>query len=64
MESHLLSWRERALIWLRLGIRFLIILVVILFCVRFGHTVLELTMPFLLGWFTAVLLDPLVGWTQ
>ena len=64
MESHLLSWRERALIWLRLGIRFLIILVVILFCVRFGHTVLELTMPFLLGWFAAVLLDPLVEWTQ
>lgn len=64
MENHLLSWRQRISLWFRLGLRFLIVLLVTFFCVRFGRGILELTMPFLLGWFTAVLLDPLVGWTQ
>ena len=64
MENHLLSWRQRILVWLRLAIRLLITMFVLLFWAKFGRNLLPLTMPFLLGWLTAVLLDPLVEWTQ
>lgn len=64
MEKHFLSWQQRIAIWMRLGIRFLIGLVLVLFLGKYGNWILKLSMPFLLGWIIAVLLDPLVVWIQ
>lgn len=64
MNEHLLPWRQRASLWFRLGIRLVLALVIIWFLGRFGSGLLELTMPFLLGWGMAILLDPLVRWVQ
>lgn len=64
MKDDLLNWRQRAALWGRLGIRLVILLSVLLLWGRFGRRVLELTMPFLLGWCMAILLDPVVKWVQ
>jgi len=64
MKQNMLSWQQRTALWSRLGIRILIVLVVLFFLRRFGAGLLELTMPFLLGWGMAILLDPLVCWIQ
>ena len=64
MDRITLSWRQRTMIWLRLGIRFVIAVVVLFLLGRFGGRFLDLTMPFLLGWLIAVLLDGPVRWTQ
>ena len=64
MSQKLLSWRSRAMLWSRLGIRIFLVLAVALLLGRFGQGILELTMPFLLGWGMAILLDPIVRWVQ
>lgn len=64
MNQNLLSWRSRAMLWARLGIRFLLVLAAVLLLSRFGQGILELTMPFLLGWGMAILLDPIVRWVE
>lgn len=64
MNQHLLTWPQRLSLWTRLGIRFAGVLIVLLFLRRFGSGLLELTMPFLLGWGMAILLDPIVCWIQ
>lgn len=64
MKGTYLSWQQRASLWLRLGIRILILIAVILFFRQYGRTVLKTTMPFLLGWVSAVLLNPLVAWIE
>jgi len=60
MKQHLLSWQQRGTLWARLGIRIAGVLLTLLILARFGPGLLELTMPFLLGWGMAILLDPLV----
>ena len=64
MEKINLTWRQRTMIWLRLGLRLLIAVVVLLLVKSFGSTILNLTMPFLLAWLIAVLLDSPVYWVQ
>ena len=63
MKQHL-TWRQRLEVWLRLTVRLLIAVFVLLFCIRFGGGILDLTMPFLLGWLIAILLDGPIRWTQ
>ena len=64
MEKINLTWRQRLMIWLRLGIRLVIVAIMLFLLSRFGGRVLDLTMPFLLGWLIAVLLDTPIRWTQ
>ena len=64
MEKINLTWRQRLMIWLRLGVRLVIIAVTLFLLSRFGGRILDLTMPFLLGWLIAVLLDAPIRWTQ
>lgn len=64
MKENLLSGRQRAALCARLGIRVLIVLALLIFLGRFGGRLLELTMPFLLGWGMAIVLDPLVRWLE
>ncbi len=64
MGDSMLSWRQRASVWTRLGIRFGVMLVVLLFFRRYGRGLLELTMPFILGWVMAIFLNPLVCWIE
>ena len=60
MEQNLLTWRERGRLWFRLGIRLVLTILVLVFCVTLGRRTLQLFMPFVLGWIMAVLLDPVV----
>ena len=64
MERSILSGRQRVLLWMRLGIRVFILVLVLDFASKFGRRILDLTLPFLLGWGIAILLDPVVEWAQ
>lgn len=64
MEKNMMTWRQRSMTWLRLVIRLLITVAVLFLLRRFGPGLLDLTMPFLLGWLVAVLLDVPVRWVQ
>lgn len=64
MEKYLLTWKQRGTLWLRLGIRLALALLLVWSWKRFGRALLELTMPFLLAWLLALLLDPLVKWAE
>ena len=64
MEKTILTWRQRTMVWLRLGIRLVIVTAVLFLVGRFGGRLLDLTMPFLLGWLLAVVLDGPVRWVQ
>jgi sporulation integral membrane protein YtvI len=64
MKDDLLTARQRLMLGARMGIRFLILVAVVLAVSRFGPGVARLTMPFLLGWGMAVLLDTPVRWAE
>ena len=64
MEERLLSPRQRLMLTVRLGVRFLLVVLTVFCAVRFGPVAVRLTMPFLLGWGMAVLLDAPVRWAQ
>ena len=64
MKENLLTVRQRLMLTARMGIRFLIFAVALLAVTRFGPGVVRLTMPFLLGWGMAVLLDTPVRWAE
>ena len=64
MEKNMMTWRQRSMLWLRLVIRLLIAVVALFLIRRFGGRLLDLTMPFLLGWLAAILLDVPVRWVQ
>lgn len=57
MEKINLTWRQRTMLWLRLVIRVVIAVTVLFLLGRYGGRILDLTMPFLLGWVIAVVLD-------
>lgn len=59
-----LSWRERGRLWLRLGIRFLLIAAVVLGLRYLAPPLLSLFMPFVLALLLAWLLNPLVRTLQ
>lgn len=64
MEQKQLSWPDRGQLWFRLGIRLILITTALLLLRKFGGGILELTMPFLLGWAMAMILDPLISWLE
>ncbi len=57
-----LTWPQRGRLWLRLGIRLVLFLLVLFLLARFGPFLLSLFMPFLLAAGVAWLLNPAVGW--
>jgi len=57
-----LSWHERGRLWLRLGIRLALTLLVLLFLARFGPWLLSVFAPFLLAAVVAWMLNPAVRW--
>lgn len=60
MQQGELSWRDRGRLWMRLTIRFLLVLLVLL-CARYlGPPLLGLFMPFILALVVSWLLNPMV----
>lgn len=64
MEERELSWRERARLWMRLGIRLILSILAILALTYVVPPLLSLFMPFVLAFFVAWLLNPLVRFIQ
>lgn len=64
MEGRELSWRERGRLWMRLGIRLVLTVLVLAGLVLAGPPLLSLFMPFVLAFAAAWLLDPLVRGLQ
>lgn len=62
MKQQELSWRERGRLWLRLGIRLVLLALAILFLVFLAPPLLSLFMPFVLALLVAWLLHPLIRW--
>lgn len=60
MEFQQLSWRKRGALWLRLGIRFLLTVLLVWLLVAFARPLLSLFAPFILALITAAILNPLV----
>ena len=64
MGPEQLSWRERGALWLRLSIRFLLVMVAVWLAVRFGRPLLSLFAPFVCALVAAAILNPLVKGLQ
>lgn len=64
MRSGQLTWKQRGWLWLRLGIRLVLTVLVVVLTARFGPTVLSLFAPFVAALIAAVLLNPMVRWLQ
>ncbi len=56
-----LSWSERGKLWLRIGLRLLLLLLALWALVRLGPPLVSLFAPFLLAFFVAWALSPAVG---
>ena len=64
MKPGQLTWPERGALWLRLGIRIVLAVVIVWVLMRFGRPVLSLFAPFVAALITAAILNPLVRWFQ
>lgn len=64
MDLRELSWSERGRLWLRLGIRVVLLAAAILLLVYAVPPLLSLLMPFVLAVVLAWILNPLVRWLQ
>lgn len=64
MEHDLLTWRERGHLWLRLGIRGLMVIGLVLCLVYAAPPLVSLFLPFVLALIVAWLLNPMVRWLQ
>lgn len=64
MEHRPLTWQERGRLWVRLGIRGILIVVTILLLVYAVPPLLSLLAPFVLALIVAWLLNPMVRWLQ
>lgn len=64
MEHRPLTWQERGRLWVRLGIRGILIVVAILLLVYAVPPLLSLLAPFVLALIVAWLLNPMVRWLQ
>ena len=64
MRPGLLSWRERGMLWFRLGIRILLTALALLVLFLFGPPLLSLFAPFVAALIVAAILNPLVRWVQ
>lgn len=64
MRPGQLTWRQRGWLWLRLGIRLVLALLVLFSLLRFGQRLLSLFAPFVVALIAAAMLNPLVKWFQ
>lgn len=64
MEQTELSWPERGRLWLRLGIRLVLLAALFLFLWRLTPPLLSLFMPFVLAFLMAWALHPVIRWVQ
>lgn len=64
MEHDLLTWPERGRLWLRLGIRAVLVIAAVLLLVYAVPPLLSLLLPFVLALLVAWLLNPMVRWLQ
>ena len=64
MEHDLLTWPERGRLWMRLGIRAVLLIAAILLLVYAVPPLLSLLLPFVLALIVAWLLNPMVRWFQ
>ena len=64
MNNRLLTWRERGMLWLRLGIRIVLAYLLLWFLGRYGRPLLSLFAPFVAAIIFAVMLNPLIRWCQ
>lgn len=60
MTNRQLTWSQRGKLWLRLGIRFVLVALAVWIVLRFGRPLLALFAPFLFALMAAALLNPLV----
>lgn len=59
-----LTWKERGWLWMRLGVRLVLLLLAVWLITRFGPPLLSLFAPFLAALVAAALLNPMVKWLQ
>lgn len=64
MKRGQLTWRQRGWLWLRLGIRLILLLLAIFLLTRFGRRLLSLFAPFVAALVAAAILNPMVRWLQ
>lgn len=64
MEDNILTWEQRGRLWLRLGIRLILVILVITAAKTLLPPALSLLAPFLLGYLMAAALNPAVRWLQ
>jgi len=64
MHQTMLTWAQRGWLWLRLGIRIILVLLAALFLWKFLPPLLSLFAPFVLALITAAILNPLIKWLQ
>ena len=64
MGHELLTWRERGRLWMRLGIRAVLLALFVLAVVKLLPPLLSLLAPFVAALLVAMALNPLVRWAQ
>ncbi len=64
MENRPLTWGQRGRLWLRLGIRLILVLAAVTAGVKLLPPLLSLFAPFLLAFLVAAALNPVVRWVQ
>ena len=64
MKPGQLTWLQRGALWLRLGIRIVLVVLVLWALSCFGRPLLSLFAPFIAALIVAVILNPLVRWFQ
>lgn len=64
LENRELSWRERGRLWLRLGVRLVLVALAVLALVYLAPPLMALFMPFLLALVMAWLLNPIIKAVQ
>ena len=64
MKPGQLTWPQRGALWLRLGIRIVLVVLVLWALSCFGRPLLSLFAPFIAALIVAVILNPLVRWFQ
>lgn len=64
MDMKELSWHERGELWLRLGLRLVMLVVGLVLVVKLGPPVVALLLPFVLAFLVAWMVDPVVRFCQ
>lgn len=64
MQREQLTWPQRGRLWLRLGIRLVLVVLAVLAAVKLLPPLLSLFAPFVAAFILAAMLNPLVRWVQ